>query len=261
MGRRHHESKSPSRALRPRPTYVRRTSPFLIVVDVGHSTELYSEFSRTGGTYVPFPDPQNHRIALEDLRDEEHRETLRAVWTDPLSLDPTRRSARVTREIADKLAMLAKSLEASGHAPEAVASFLMRALFTMFAEDVKLLPKDAFRTLLESVRGDAAHFQEIIEPLWATMNTGGYSRDLRHTLLRFNGGLFADPHALPVTEPQLELLIEAARADWRDVEPAIFGTLLERALDPRERHKLGAHYTPRAYVRAPSHADRDRAVA
>ncbi|HEV7401529.1 MAG TPA: hypothetical protein VGO11_01335 [Chthoniobacteraceae bacterium] len=36
--------------------------------------------------------------------------------------------------------------------------------------------------------------------------------------------------------------------DWRDVEPAIFGTLLERALDPVERHKLGAHYTPRAYV-------------
>ncbi len=47
---------------------------------------------------------------------------------------------------------------------------------------------------------------------------------------------------------QLDLLIEAARADWRDVEPAIFGTLLERALDPVERHKLGAHYTPRAYV-------------
>jgi hypothetical protein len=32
------------------------------------------------------------------------------------------------------------------------------------------------------------------------------------------------------------------------VEPAIFGTLLERALDPNERHALGAHYTPRAYV-------------
>ncbi|PSQ97733.1 MAG: hypothetical protein BRD55_00900 [Bacteroidetes bacterium SW_9_63_38] len=32
------------------------------------------------------------------------------------------------------------------------------------------------------------------------------------------------------------------------MEPAIFGTLLERALDPRERHKLGAHFTPRAYV-------------
>ena len=43
-------------------------------------------------------------------------------------------------------------------------------------------------------------------------------------------------------------LAEAARADWRHVEPAIFGTLLERALVPSERHKLGAHYTPRAYV-------------
>jgi hypothetical protein len=47
---------------------------------------------------------------------------------------------------------------------------------------------------------------------------------------------------------QIQLLIEASTANWKDVEPAIFGTLLERALDPRERHKLGAHYTPRAYV-------------
>lgn len=44
------------------------------------------------------------------------------------------------------------------------------------------------------------------------------------------------------------LLIEAAEADWQQVEPAIFGTLLERALNKRQRHKLGAHYTPRAYV-------------
>jgi hypothetical protein len=44
------------------------------------------------------------------------------------------------------------------------------------------------------------------------------------------------------------LLIQAAQATWREVEPAIFGTLLERALNPVERHALGAHYTPRAYV-------------
>ncbi|MCB2099697.1 MAG: class I SAM-dependent DNA methyltransferase [Rhodobacterales bacterium] len=40
----------------------------------------------------------------------------------------------------------------------------------------------------------------------------------------------------------------AAKRDWKDVEPAIFGTLLERALEPGERARLGAHYTPRAYV-------------
>ena len=222
--------------------------PFIIIVDVGHSIELYSEFSRTGGTYVAFPDPQHHRILLEDLHDEHILARLRTVFTKPLSLDPARISARVTKDIAAKLALLARSLEQSGHEPGAVAGFLMRTLFTMFAEDVKLLPSDSFRDLLKSLRGDTEHFQSVLEPLWQTMNTGGYSLNLRKELLWFNGGLFADPEVLPVTEAQLELLIQAAEADWREVEPAIFGTLLERALDPRERHKLGAHYTPRAYV-------------
>ena len=71
---------------------------------------------------------------------------------------------------------------------------------------------------------------------------------LRVPVPHFNGGLFEDAKALPLTSDQLQLLIEAARADWRDVEPAIFGTLLVRALDPVERHKMGAHFTPRAYV-------------
>lgn len=43
-------------------------------------------------------------------------------------------------------------------------------------------------------------------------------------------------------------MLEAARADWQHVEPSIFGTLLVRALDPEERHRLGAEFTPRAYV-------------
>ncbi len=86
------------------------------------------------------------------------------------------------------------------------------------------------------------------EDLWRTMNSGGFSPILRKRLLRFNGGLFAESDALPLTRPMLELLHEAAGADWTDVEPAIFGTLLERALSTAERHKLGAHYTPRAYV-------------
>src|SRR3546814_17806713 len=58
------------------------------------------------------------------------------------------------REIADRLARLAKSLEAAGHAPKSVASFLMRCLFTMFAEDVELLTKGSFRRLLASLRGE-----------------------------------------------------------------------------------------------------------
>ena len=69
--------------------------PFLIVVDVGHSIELFADFTRSGKTYLPFPDPGSFRIRLEQLADDDTRETLRDVWTDPLSLDPSRRSAPV----------------------------------------------------------------------------------------------------------------------------------------------------------------------
>ncbi len=222
--------------------------PFLVVVDVGHSIELYSEFSCTGGAYIPFPAPGAHRIFLRDLERADIRERLRQVWEEPLSLDPSKRSARVTREIAGHLARLAVSLEADGHSAERVAAFLMRCLFTMFAEDVGLLMRHSFTNLLESLRDTPDHFIPMVEELWQKMNSGGFSTTLRTNILQFNGGLFADGEALSLTRDQLCLLIEASKADWRDVEPAIFGTLLERALDPVERHKLGAHYTPRAYV-------------
>jgi hypothetical protein len=67
-------------------------------------------------------------------------------------------------------------------------------------------------------------------------------------LLRFNGHFFHDAKALPLTADDIAVLAEAAEADWRYVEPTIFGTLLTRALDPKERHRLGAEYTPREYV-------------
>ena len=222
--------------------------PFLVVVDVGYSIELYSDFARSGKNYLPFPEARGHRIGLRELVREEVRERLRAVWLDPLGLDPSRRSARVTRRVAEQLAELARSLEESGHEPAEVASFLMRAIFTMFAEDVRLLPAGKFTELLERLRGRAEGFSETMRALWQGMSAGGFSPVLMETLLRFNGGLFESADALPLDEAQLALLVEASRADWKDVEPAIFGTLLERALDPLERHKLGAHYTPRAYV-------------
>ncbi len=230
--------------------------PFLVVVDVGNVIELYAEFSRSGATYTPFPDPRSHRVRLTDFRDEAVRERLRALWLDPLSLDPTRATARVTREVAERLAEVAKALEAgdgkSGHSPELVAGFLSRCLFTMFAEDVGLLPrqdgKGAFTVLLESLRDNPAQFVPLVGELWRAMDTGEFSVAIRAALPRFNGKLFKTPLVLPLTRDQIGLLIKASQADWTQVEPAIFGTLLERALVPSERHALGAHYTPRAYV-------------
>ncbi|POG00368.1 class I SAM-dependent DNA methyltransferase [Pseudomonas putida] len=222
--------------------------PFIIVVDVGKSFALYSEFSCSGGNYVAFPDPRSHKISLEKLRDKETRELLRTVWLDPQKLDPTRYAGKVTRAVADQLARLAKSLEESGNSAELVASFLMRCVFTMFSEDVELLPQRGFTTMLENCKSNASTFHLQLESLWQTMNSGGFAPSLNAKVLKFNGGLFANAAAIELNSEQIELLIGAAKSDWRYVEPAIFGTLLERALNPRERHKLGAHYTPRSYV-------------
>lgn len=149
--------------------------PFILVVDVGRNIELYAEFSRSGATYTPYPDARSHRIRLEDLQNADIRERLRAVWNDPMALDPARRSAKVTREIADQLAKLAKSLESGGHQPQLVASFLMRALFTMFAEDVGLLPERGFTDLLHKLQHKPDTFAPMVEHLWQTMNQGGFS--------------------------------------------------------------------------------------
>ncbi|MEZ5622751.1 MAG: type IIL restriction-modification enzyme MmeI [Burkholderiaceae bacterium] len=231
--------------------------PFLVVVDVGHVIELYAEFTRSGATYTPFPDAHGHRIRLAELRQEAVRERLRLLWTDPMALDPSRASAKVTRQVSDQLAKLAKSLEAAGHRPEAVAAFLTRCLFSMFAEDVGLLPRDAdgqgaFARLLRQWRDQPDTLRQMLGILWADMDRGGFSAALADQVHRFNGKLFkgagTDGYVLPLTRAQIDDLLDAARANWREVEPAIFGTLLERALDPAERHDLGAHYTPRAYV-------------
>jgi hypothetical protein len=222
--------------------------PFLIVTDIGYCFDLYAAFDGTRN-YRKFPDALRGRIHIDWLeRDPAHLDTLRAVFTDPHSLDPAKRTVRVTREIAGHLANVAKSLDDEGHEPELVAKFLMRCLFTMFAEDIELLPKGIFtRALQDRWIEHPEVFPGEVEELWRKMNDGGFLFGAGN-IWRFNGGLFAEPVALPLTRQQLIVLGLASASNWADVEPAIFGTLLERALDPKERHRLGAHFTPRAYV-------------
>ena len=222
--------------------------PFILVVDVGNVIEVFADFSGQGKNYAHFPDRRSYRISMDDLRGPEVQARLKTIWLDPHSLDPARKSAEVTRDVAERLARIARRLEGR-HEPKDVAEFLMRCLFTMFAEDVELIPKHAFENLLESLIEHEASFVPALEHLWQVMDGGGYEPRMMTTLKRFNGQLFRAARALPLDREGIsELLHRPPGADWRDVEPAIFGTLLERALDSRERSKLGAHYTPRAYV-------------
>ena len=223
--------------------------PFILVCDVGHAIELWADFSGQG-KYRQFPDRLTYRLYLDQLGDAVVRDRIVRLWTDPLSLDPARRSAEVTRDIARRLATVSKLLEARGRAPAEVAYFLMRCLFTMFAqsERVRLLDPGDFTHFLDGARDTPASFAPLLEELWRGMDRGEVSALLRKRVRHFNGGLFKQAHAIPLNREEIGELYEASRHDWADVEPAIFGTLLEQALDPDERRRLGAHYTPRAYV-------------
>lgn len=225
--------------------------PFILVCDVGNCIELYADFSGTGRAYSPFPDRKSYRLDLEDLRATDRRERLAKVWTDPDSLNPARETARVTRHIADRLAAISLKLE-QNHDAQEVAHFLMRCIFTMFAEDVDLLPQGKFTSLIEECLDNPASFAPLLQDLWAKMDEPNYDKRFysafKQHLLHFNGNLFKDAKAFAMDREAIGELLAAAKADWTQVDPAIFGSLLEHALDEAERSKLGAHYTPRAYV-------------
>jgi len=179
-----------------------------------------------------------------------------------MSLDSAARVTEVTIDIATRLAWLVRSIGSRGvtgqdGAPDKVARtaranqtalFVMQCIFAMFADSVGLIEDRGFLTFLESYRGKADHFHKGAGEFFRHMDKGGHCSAIRQGLKRFNGGLFRQVAAMPITEQELEALIAAARRDWASVEPAIFGALLEQALDSRERAELGAHYTPRAYV-------------
>lgn len=105
----------------------------------------------------------------------------------------------------------------------------MRCLFTMFAEDTGLLEPGSFTDVLSDARANPESFAPMLEDLWRTMDTGGFSPVLRKTVRKFNGGLFAERTAIPLHKEEIGELYEAARHVWTEVEPAIFGTLLEQA--------------------------------
>ena len=128
--------------------------------------------------------------------------------------------------------------------------FLMRCLFTMFAEDVGLLPEKSFKEVLEECEKNPEAFTPRCRP---TLGSDGRSATWAHVApkTKVQASTASSSGATRRCRSAARRSANCAQAasyDWREVDPSIFGTLLEQALDPEERKRLGAHYTPRAYV-------------
>ena len=193
---------------------------------------------------------RDYAFTLKDLRDRpaEPLRILRALFENPDELRPTRTREELTEEAAGAFAGLAQELRGAGHDPLRVAHFLNKLLFVLFGEDAGLLPRGIIQGLAKNLRGQPDVFTSQLSVLFGLMATkpGGAFGPL--PIQWFNGGLFDNAAVLPLTTIQIDRIADGARLDWSQIEPAIFGTLFERGLDPDKRSQLGAHYTDRRSI-------------
>ncbi|MHB9148529.1 MAG: class I SAM-dependent DNA methyltransferase [Thermoleophilia bacterium] len=214
--------------------------PLLVVCDL-YRFEIHTNFTNTPAVV--------HRFTLDDLLENsgEPLRVLRAVLEHPDELRPGKTRDELTAEAAEQFASLAERLRGRGHEAHAVAHFLNKLLFCLFAEDAGLLPRGLIRRLAGAAQYEETVFTDGLGDLFSKMaHKGGLFGAER--IDWFNGGLFDNGDTLPLTLADINLVDKVSRLDWSQVEPAIFGTLFERGLDPSKRSQLGAHYTDRGSI-------------
>lgn len=179
-------------------------------------------------------------FAVDDLaKHSDALPFLREGW-QPGAAPAIVNTDRVSREVADLVARLYRRLQARfPQRKKEVIRFTLQCVLTMFAEDIGLLPRQHFTALLYegARRGDV---EARLRELFRLMST----RDVpERAIAYFNGGLFTDPVVLPLAGDELQALTRAAEANWRHVDPHIFGSVFQGIMDDAERHASGAHYT------------------
>jgi hypothetical protein len=154
---------------------------------------------------------------------------------------------KLTTQATHTIAEVYRSLlDRDAAPPEMIQAFVMQIVWCLFAEDYEMLSQHPTQQLIEAL----LHNQS-----WSSyMMLGGLFEVLndpsdrgRYGVLAgtryVNGELFASPAKVHLETDELELLRQAAQYDWRNVDPTIFGSLMEDFLGPEHRWELGAHYT------------------
>jgi type II restriction/modification system DNA methylase subunit YeeA len=232
--------------------------PLLVVCDFVRF-EVHTKFENTP--------PRVYAFTLDDLLSDKDtatcaippQEVLRHVFGDYNPLRPSFAAVRVTRATALDFLRLAqqldleRALDTGAATPHDIARFLMRLVFCLFADSVGLLPNRTFRRLIENDRLDPVRFNRKLPVLFQAMSE---ERSFFGTenIPYFNGGLFTDNSTIELNGADLGILHSASQHDWSHIEPAIFGTLFETALNQEKRDQLnrsgqtdvqaiGVHYT------------------
>ena len=156
----------------------------------------------------------------------------------------------VNLEAVKLMCQLHDTLEAGGYSGHDLKRFLVRILFCLFAEDTNIFPPQAFQIYIKDrTSEDGSDLGSNLAHLFEVLNTpeGNRQKNLDEHLCEFpyvNGDLFSEAlHFADFTKEMRESLIACTRFDWSRISPAVFGSLFQSVMEPKERRQLGAHYT------------------
>ena len=172
-------------------------------------------------------------FGLDDLVDERNFATLNAVFFKPDKLKPEKTTQRITADAAERITQIATSLRERGVQAQRVARFLDHVVFCLFGKNVSLLHDHLLARLVQKAHGDPGIFARLLTDLFQAMAHGGEFgvASVHH----FNGQLFSDAEVLALTSKKLDRIHFVTDLNWSAIDPSIFGTLVERALDPNKR--------------------------
>ncbi|BAZ46170.1 DNA modification methyltransferase related protein [Chondrocystis sp. NIES-4102] len=158
----------------------------------------------------------------------------------------------VTKETARKMGELCEILkqrgEKKGFSVLAAQRLVLQCVLAMFAEDRGLLPPDIFISCIHDCLGGKSSY-DVLGGLFSQMNCPGITQHGKYKGVDyFNGGLFATVHPIELTKEELNYLDAAARENWKQVRPAIFGNIFEGTANTKERHAYGMHFTSEADI-------------
>ena len=151
---------------------------------------------------------------------------------------------------AELMGKLHDRLEEIGYTGHPLEVYLVRILFLLFAEDTTIFNKQQFQEYLEHrTAEDGSDLASKLQELFQVLNTPKENRfkNLDEQLADFpyvNGKLFEEnlPTASFDTKMR-QALLDCCYIDWSKISPAIFGSMFQSVMNPKERRNLGAHYT------------------
>ena len=209
-------------------------TPPLLIVSSFQTVRIQTNF--------PGMETARYDVGIGEFAQPERLELLRDVFFAPHRFRERLRSVdAVTRETASLFQSIVVDMEARNEDPERLARYLNQLVFCLYSEDAGLLPDGLFARIVRQNFREPARFDGAVRSLFAQMATGGFSG--ADEIAHFNGDLFNVVDTVELSATALQRLGEACERNWRDIEPSIFGTLFERALDASKRAQTGAHYT------------------